>query len=459
MADVNGDGRLDLYASGVSYLDSHGRNVLYINNGDGTFTDRTEDYGLGHVGYSTQVVFFDYDNDGDLDMYLLNHSTHTERSIGSPALRRVPHPTAGDRLFRNDGGHFTDVSAAAGIYQGVEGYGLGVAAVDLDLDGCIDLYISNDFQENDYLYHNNCDGTFTESIAHGDEAHVALLHGSRRRRHRQRRAPRHRRPRHAPRARGCAQELGEHRKLQPLQPARARRLLAAVRPQHVAAESRRAPLQRDRLAGGDRRHRLELVGAHRRPRRRRPKDLYITNGIFRRPNDLDYINYVGNDAVQASLATGVKKQDLALLDSMPSIPLANVAFHNEGGYHFTDRAAAWGLADPGFSNGAAYVDLTNSGQLDLVVNNVNAPASIYRNRSHERTGNGSLSVRLKGSGRQHGGDRGARGAHHRRHHASRPADADPRLPVIGRSQAALRRGEGDARRLARRDLARPPAAR
>ena len=172
MADVNGDGRVDIYVCGVDYLTMHGRNVLYINNGDGTFTDRTREYGLEHEGYSTQALFFDYDGDGDLDMYLLDHSTHKEREAGGgtrqagsgmqeAASRRS---AIGDRLFRNDGGHFNDVSAAAGIRDGVDGYGLGVVASDFNGDGCPDLYVANDFQGNDYLYINNCNGTFTESI-------------------------------------------------------------------------------------------------------------------------------------------------------------------------------------------------------------------------------------------------------------------------------------------------------
>ncbi|MEP7380380.1 MAG: VCBS repeat-containing protein [Gemmatimonadota bacterium] len=398
MADVNGDGRLDLYVSAVSYLESHGHNVLYINNGDGTFSDRTEEFGLGHAGYSTQAVFFDYDGDGDLDMYLLNHSTHTERASGSPALRRIPHPTAGDRLFRNDGQHFTDVSAAAGIYQGVEGYGLGVAAADLDLDGCIDLYISNDFQENDYLYHNNCDGTFTESIARATKHTSRFSMGV-----------------------DAADMDNDGRPdlvVLDMLPEREDvlktsassegfslfdlRVRAGYWPQYA-----RNTLQLNRgglrfseigyqagVAATDWSWAALFADLDDDGR----KDLFITNGIVRRPNDLDYINYVSNEAVQASLATGVKKQDLALLDSMPSIPLANVAFHNDGDYHFSNRAAAWGLADPGFSNGVAYVDLNNSGMLDLVVNNINAPASIYRNRAHERTGNASLSLRLRGAG-------------------------------------------------------------
>src|SRR2546423_328411 len=165
MADVNGDGRVDIYVSGVNYLNEHGRNVLYINNGDGTFTDRTKEFGLEHVGYSTQALFFDYDGDGDLDMYLLDHSTHTERLIEARAPRGNNGPRTSDRLFRNDAGHFTDVTDAAGLHDGIDGYGLGVVASDLNGDGCPDLYIANDFQGDDYLYINNCNGTFTESIS------------------------------------------------------------------------------------------------------------------------------------------------------------------------------------------------------------------------------------------------------------------------------------------------------
>ena len=164
MADVNGDGKLDIYVSGVTYLSLRGHNVLYINNGDGTFTDRTREYGLDFEGYSTQAVFFDYDGDGDLDMYLLNYSAHSERATGQPEDRRIRNPRAGDRLYRNDGGHFVDVSAQAGIYGGAEGFGLGVVVSDFNQDGCPDIYVANDFQENDFLYINNCNGTFTESI-------------------------------------------------------------------------------------------------------------------------------------------------------------------------------------------------------------------------------------------------------------------------------------------------------
>ena len=398
MADVDGDGRLDIYVSGVSYLTKHGHNVLYMNNGDGTFSDRTEASGLAFAGYSTQAVFFDYDGDGDLDMYLLNHSTHTERTIGQRADRHVRHPRAGDKLFRNDGGHFVDVSEHAGIYGGVEGFGLGVVVSDLNQDGCPDIYVANDFQENDFLYINNCDGTFRESIAE--------LTG------------------HTSRFSMGVDAADFNNDLRPdlitldMLPEREEilktsagiesfnlfnlRLKAGYHPQLA-----RNALQLNR--GGARFSEIGyLAGVSGTDWSWSPlfadldndgrKDLFITNGIYRRPNDLDYINYVGNEANQASLAQGITQKNMSLLEKMPQIPLSKYAFRNNGNLTFTNMAEAWGLAQRGFSNGAVYVDLNNSGALDLVVNNVNAPASIYRNHAREQNGNHSLTISLRGDG-------------------------------------------------------------
>ncbi len=398
MADVNGDGKLDIYVSAVNYLTMNGRNLLYINNGDRTFTDRTTEYGLDHAGYSTQAAFFDYDGDGDLDMYLLNYSVHTERGVSSRPQRSPRHPRAGDRLFRNDGNHFVDVSERAGIYGGVEGYGLGVVASDLNLDGCPDLFVANDFQENDFLYINNCDGTFTESIA------KAMGHTSRF-------------------SMGVdAADFNNDGKpdmmVLDMLPEREEilktsanaesfnvfnlKLKAGYWPQYA-----RNTLQLNR---GDGRFSEigYLAGVYATDWSWSPlfadldndgdKDLFVTNGIYRRPNDLDYINYVGNDAVQASLARGITEENLPLLEKMPRVPLAKYAYRNNGDLTFTDMAESWGLAQPGFSNGAVYADLNNSGALDLVVNNVNAPASIYRNRARADSGNHYLTVILRGSG-------------------------------------------------------------
>jgi hypothetical protein len=402
MADVDGDGDLDIYVSAISYLGMHGRNVLYVNDGDGTFTDRTLAYGLDHVGYSTQAAFFDYDSDGDLDMYLLNNSTHNERAISPSTHRTVRNAKAGDRLFRNDGNRFVDVSDRAGIYGGVEGYGLGVVASDLNLDGCPDLYIANDFQENDFLYVNNCDGTFTETIA------TATGHTSR-----------------FSMGVDAADFNNDGRPdlmVLDMLPEREAilktsanaegfnvfnlRLKAGYHPQYA-----RNTLQLNRGPVGGTLRFSEigyLAGVSATDWSWAPlfadldndgqKDLFITNGIYRRPNDLDYINYVGNEAVQASLASGITGENLTLLQQMPQIPLSNYAYHNNGDLTFTNEAQAWGLAQPGFSNGAVYVDLDNDGALDLVVNNVNATATIYRNRARELNGNHYLQVRLVGAG-------------------------------------------------------------
>jgi hypothetical protein len=398
MADVNGDGRLDIYVSGVDYLTMHGRNVLWVNNGDRTFTDRTKEFGLEHVGYSTQAAFFDYDADGDLDMYLLNHSVHTERGVSRAPQRHPPHPRAGDKLFRNDGNRFADVSEKAGIYGGVEGYGLGVVTSDLNLDGCPDIYVANDFQESDFLYRNNCDGTFTESLAssigHTSRFSMGVDAADFNNDGRPDIVSLDMLPEREEILKTSAN--AESFNVEQM------KLKAGYHPQYA-----RNALQLNRGLG-----RFSdvgyLAGVHATDwswaalfadlDNDGHKDLFITNGIYRRPNDLDYINYVGNEAVQASLAKGITEENLTLLSRMPQVRLPSYAFRNNGNLTFTNVAGAWGLAQPGFSNGAVYVDLNNTGALDLVVNRINAPAAIYRSHARERTGNHYLTVILRGAG-------------------------------------------------------------
>jgi hypothetical protein len=402
MADVDGDGRLDIYVSTVSYRGLHGRNALYINNGDGTFTDRAHDFGIDHEGYGTQAAFFDYDGDGDLDLFVLSFSTHDDQMSGAPK-RDVRARRGGGRLYRNDGGHFVDVSATAGIYGGAEGFGLGLVVSDVDLDGCPDVYVANDFQEQDFLYRNDCDGTFTESIARAtghtsrfsmgvDAADVdddgrpdlvvadmlpdqeAILKSS---------------------ASTEDYALAEQR------------IRAGYHPQYA-----RNTLQLNRGDGRFSEIGL-LAGIHATDWSWAPlladldddgrKDLFVTSGIYRRPNDLDYIDFVGQPSVQATLSDTITKANLALLRRMPHVAAPNRAFRNAGELRFTDVTRAWGLDRPGFSNGAVYVDLDDRGTLDLVVNALDAPAEIYRNRGRSQTGNNSLTVTLRGDGRNTAG--------------------------------------------------------
>ncbi|PKP40129.1 MAG: hypothetical protein CVT96_10330, partial [Bacteroidetes bacterium HGW-Bacteroidetes-13] len=165
MADVNGDGFLDIYVLAVVGLNGFdGYNELFINQGDGTFKEEASKYGLNLDNYSTSAAFFDYDNDGDLDMYLLNHAVHTTDSFGPANIRNNRSYESGDKLMRNDGDKFTDVSEAAGIFGGLNSYGLSVATSDFNQDGFTDIYVSNDFHEDDYYYLNNGDGTFKEQV-------------------------------------------------------------------------------------------------------------------------------------------------------------------------------------------------------------------------------------------------------------------------------------------------------
>ena len=398
MADVNGDGRLDIYVSGVNYRGMNGRNVLYINNGDGTFTDRTAEYGLGFSGYSTQAAFFDYDGDGDLDMYLLNSSTLSERAASKARSRTERNAAAGDRLYRNDRGHFVDVSASANIYGGVEGFGLGVAVSDVNLDGCPDIYIANDFPENDFLYLNNCNGTFTESIAQATGHTSRFSMGV-----------------------DAADFNNDGRPdiaVLDMLPDSERILKSAATTESYSLfnmklaagyhyQYARNTLQLNRGVTGGRLRFSEiglLAGIAATDWSWAPlfadydndgrKDLFVTTGIYRRPNDLDYIAWLD------SIPAGVEPPVARLIAKMPHVPQPNYAFHNNGDLTFTNVAAQWGLNAAGFSNGAAYVDLDNDGALDLVVNNLAAPATVYRNRARDldSASHHFLTVTLRGAG-------------------------------------------------------------
>src|SRR5712664_3450227 len=407
MADVNGDGFIDIYVSAVDFLTMHGHNVLYINNGDGTFTDPTKEYGLDFTGLSTQALFFDYDGDGDLDMYLLTHSPHPERAPGPRAQATTGRAGVGDRLYRNDGGHFVDVSDHAGLRSGAARYGLGVVASDLNGDGCPDLYIANDFQEDDFLYYNNCDGSFTESIAtavgHTSHASMGVDAADVNNDGRPDLVVLDMLPEQEQILKTSANAESFEVYLQKLQ--------AGYHPQYGRNTLQ---LNRGQLGSALRFSEIGyLAGVYATDWSWAPlfadldndgyKDLFVTTGIYRRPNDLDYLAYVGTPAMQAALAKDKGAVSRALIGKMPHVPIANFAFHNNGNLTFTNMADAWGLGQQGFSNGAAYVDLNNSGALDLVVNTIDAPAAIYRNRARSLNGNHYLQVVLRGAGKNTAG--------------------------------------------------------
>ena len=407
MADVNGDGYLDIHVAQLGdFKGITGENQLYINNGDLTFTNKAKAYGVNHVGFSTQASFFDYDNDGDLDMYLLNHAIHTNKSYGPSTLRLQKNPK-GDKLFRNDfeGKEpvFVDVTEKAGIYSSHIGYGLGITAGDLNNDGCIDIFISNDFHEQDYLYINNCDGTFTESLQQ------SVGHTSRS---------------------SMGNDLADFNNdgwldmvVLDMLPDREDILKSSAGEDQMEIFNIKLnfgyypQLVRNTLqlnqGNGQFSEIALLSGIHATDWSWTPlfcdlnnngyKDLLITNGIPKRPNDLDYIAYIASLGSIMEDTANRNSVNRMLLDNMPARKIANFAFANNADLTFTNQASTWGLDQPGFSNGAAYADLDNDGDLDLVLNNINQSASIYRNNSDTLSGNNYLQVQLKGSNKNTSG--------------------------------------------------------
>ncbi len=399
MADVNGDGRLDIYVCQLGdYKNQKGRNQLFINEGELQFREAAAEYGLDFQGFSTQAAFFDYDLDGDLDCYLLNHSVHSTENYAPSDIRSEPDPKAGDRLYRNEGDRFTDVTEEAGIYSSRIGFGLGVATGDLNSDGYPDIYVSNDFHDNDYLYLNKGDGSFSEQAAESLGHTSTFSMGS-----------------------DLADFNNDGRPdllsldMKPADESILKRSVGADPYNiyqfklrfgyHYQYPRNMLQLNRGELPGAGLQFSEvgQLAGVAATDWSWSPllcdfdgdgrKDLFISNGIWRRPNDLDYLKYLSNQQVQESAT------DLEMASHMPQGQVANFAFRNEGNLTFADSSAAWGLDQIGCSNGAAYADLDGDGDPDLVLNNLNAPATLYENRAADRKKARFLTVRLRGTDR------------------------------------------------------------
>jgi len=383
MADVNGDGLLDIYVCAVVGIHGFsGFNELYINNGNETFTESAKEYGLNFDSYSSSAVFFDYDLDGDLDLYLLNHAVHTQESYGRADLRNKRNYSTGDKLMRNDGEKFTDVSEEAGIFGGVNSYGLGIAMSDFNQDGWPDIYVGNDFHEDDYYYINNQDGTFTESLkkyfGHTSQFSMGLdiadiNHDG---------YPDLMSLDMLPEDENILKSSVVDDDDVQMQKMRIERLgyhYQFTRNMLQINQNGKNFAETALLSGvaSTDWSWTALFGDYDQDGE---QDLFISNGIPRRPNDLDYIKYLSNDQIKKKI-NNTNLVDQKALSLMPSGKVHNYIFKGKPGIQFEDMSGQWISEETTASTAAAYGDLDNDGDLDIVISNINNPVSIYVNQS------------------------------------------------------------------------------
>ncbi|HRN55171.1 MAG TPA: VCBS repeat-containing protein [Agriterribacter sp.] len=406
MADINGDGRLDIYicrtADGGPFMR---KNLLFINNGDLTFTESAEAYGLANDGYSTQASFFDYDKDGDLDMFLINHSLqqYTTGAVENPGWRKQNNPAFECKLYRNEGktaaaGHpvYTDVTAQAGITSNVLSFGLGLTVSDINNDGWPDVYVANDFNEHDYLFINNGDGTFTDRLPdYMDEVSLYSMGSD-------------------------AADFNNDGFID----------LVTL---DMLPEDNRTQKMHSGAENFDKFQSLFTLGFYYQYSRNMlhknngdgtfseigqlagvsntdwswaallsdfdndgNKDLLATTGYVKDYTDMDFIKYSVDLAVKQR--SGQKVDAVrTYVDKMPTNHLTSAVFRNNGDNTFTKVSAAWGFNHEAVAAGAAYADLDNDGMLDIVISNTNDYAGIYKNNGPLTESNHYVKIHLKGN--------------------------------------------------------------
>ena len=384
LVDINGNGLLDIYVSN-SGVSENRRNELFVNNGDGTFTESAGTYGIDDNGYSIQATFFDYNSDGLLDLYLLNNANEPITNFDiSEELRLVRDSLGGDKLFKNTGAGFIDVSADAGIYSSITGFGLSANVSDVDRNGHTDLFVANDFFERDFLYKNTGNGLLTENI---DDSTIRSMSAA-----------------------SMGADIADLNNdgwpdiyvldMLPDDDSRTKSVTTFEgfeRYQNKIGWGYGHQMTRNvlNLNQGDFTFReisrlsdvhatdwswaalisdYDLNGHN---------DIFVTNGLVHDITDLDYLADIRSPDRMRSVMNENENDFQAFIDLIPSNPISNFMFSNEGDLTFSDQSESWGMDEPGFSSGAAWADLDGDGALDLIVSQVNGPARIYRNRAGE----------------------------------------------------------------------------
>ena len=408
MVDLNQDGLLDIYVSNAGNLKGNNHdNDLYINNGDLTFTEKAAEFNLAKTGFSTHASFFDYDKDGDLDAYILNNSNIPVSSLGYAEQRdkraqdweNVPQifRGVGDMLLRNDNGKFVDVSEEAGIYGSLIGFGLGVMVTDMNGDFYPDIYVSNDFYERDYLYINNQDGTFKEDITNwtshlslsamgvdiadiNNDGNLDIFITDM-----------------LPEADQRVKSVMEFEGYNVFKLKQSKDFSQQYIQNTLQLNNGNSTFSEVAYFSGVAKTDWSWAGLLFDMDNDGNRDIFITNGINHDLTDLDFVNFFANEIIQKMALTGRKQAIDSIINKMPVKPQPNYAYKNNGDITFDNANKEWGFETPSLSNGVAYGDLDNDGDLDMVINNVNMLPFVYRNNSDSLTNNNYLKIKLEGN--------------------------------------------------------------